>query len=284
MSTLVLTSSVATQQSIKQSPGYYAFQSRSLAFLSARVIFSLTLACTFSLLGLFSLLWLFPDKESIFIEVTITTRRNKRGCRFDLLGWSFTSPCNLRHTVCLSEWHRQLVCKAPFSSQLQHPLFSSFVELELTLAVPIRLFVFRQWVDHTVFFFFPILSQDVLGRIIFLCSHSSNLVLSHFSHVSAKGSFLAWCHREGFFFCCWIKVLVLFWLFFFPEAFSFSLALSPSSLLLDLAKLLVVLHVQHQYFVPPPKVFVTMLEIKNWLSYIVSIQSRSIYIQHNARI
>lgn len=51
--------------------------------------------------------------------------------------------------------------------------------------------------------------------------------------------------------------------FFFPEAFSFSLALSPSSLLLDLAKLLVVLQVQRQYFVPPPKVFVTMLEIKN---------------------
>lgn len=70
--------------------------------------------------------------------------------------------------------------------------------------------------------------------------------------------------EKGFSFAVGSKFLffVVFF-FFFPEAFSFSLALSPSSLLLDLAKLLVVLHVQHQYFVPPPKVFVTMLEIKN---------------------
>lgn len=67
--------------------------------------------------------------------------------------------------------------------------------------------------------------------------------------------------EKGFSFAVGSKFLFFF--FFFPEAFSFSLALYPSSLLLDLAKLLVVLQVQRQYFVPPPKVFVTMLEIKN---------------------
>lgn len=69
--------------------------------------------------------------------------------------------------------------------------------------------------------------------------------------------------EKGFSFAVGKSSCSLLVVFFFPEAFSFSLALSPSSLLLDLAKLLVVLHVQHQYFVPPPKVFVTMLEIKN---------------------
>lgn len=53
---------------------------------------------------------------------------------------------------------------------------------------------------------------------------------------------------------------LLFVGFFFSEVFSFSLTLPPSSLLLDLAKLLVFLQVQYQYFVALfPKIFVTKL-------------------------
>lgn len=57
MSTLDLTSSVATQQYMKQSLGHRAFPSkRDLAFLSARVIFSLILYFLSSRAVLFTLI------------------------------------------------------------------------------------------------------------------------------------------------------------------------------------------------------------------------------------
>lgn len=66
-------------------------------------------------------------------------------------------------------------------------------------------------------FFLP---NTCLRSSLFLCSHSSDLLLSHFSHFYAKDSFLAYCHWPFWFsFLHWIKVLILY---FFRSLFPLS--------------------------------------------------------------